>query len=68
MSDNSDVVELHKAFIRQCCAELGDDPKRIEISFQVDHYLVRRPEGRVRVVRRPLVEDKEAEKVKQALI
>ena len=68
MRENNDAGELHKSFIRECCAELGDDPKYIEIWSQVDCYWVKRPDGRVRVVRRPIAEDRRSEEVKQALI
>ena len=54
-------------FIRRCCQDLGDDPKRVKLMYLVTYWCVQRPDGRWRLVLRKPVEDQERESVRQAL-
>ena len=59
--------EAGEALIRECCAELGDDLRAVEIWWLVDHYQVRRSSGRIMLVNRKGVDDKDKAAVKRDL-
>ena len=60
-------MEEDEAFITECCAQLGDDPRSVKPCFQVTHWCVRRQDGRWRYVGRRAVDDREAGVLMKAL-
>jgi hypothetical protein len=54
--------------IRECCKELGDDPKGVRITYVLFNYTVVRPGQCIARFGRKYIDDQNKEAIKEALL